>query len=168
MEKPKKSQRALALKSALGGDASNVKPPAKELIEDHQLDVVEVIAAADPVEPVDKKTSSMSSRQHVVKSLPLPIIPPGSSFPVPVWVLDDSRLSTADKIVLACLCRFIVDDDRGIVDAPSQKIMSHCCGLTEFWTRKTLQGLESRGYIKTLSNSTFKKRLYSITDWPHK
>lgn len=56
MEKPKKSQRALALKSALGGDASNVKPPAKGLIEDHQLDVVEVIAAADPVESVDKKT----------------------------------------------------------------------------------------------------------------
>lgn len=166
MEKPKKSQRALALKSALGGDASNVKPPAKGLIEDHQLDVVEVIAAADPVESVDKKPVEGVEPSARRELDPAADHAAGGSFSVPVWVLDDSRLSTADKIVLACLCRFA--DDRGIVGAPSQKVMSHCCGLTEFWTRKTLQGLESRGYIKTLSNSTFKKRLYSITDWPHK
>ncbi len=147
MKKPKSSQRAISIKSALGGDATAAVP----------------VPAVEPVVSVSEVAASSPAPKERAAA-PVIRMAAGDVFRVPCWVLDDTSLSSAEKLVLVCLAS--TADDSGISAAPSQRVISQRCGFTEFWVRETLKGLEQRGYIKTTADSTFKRRRYQFANWP--
>ena len=76
---------------------------------------------------------------------------------------DDVRLKSAEKMILIALCRYA--DDSGLSAPPSHRIISQCCGMTEYWARETLKALEARGYIKTVDDAR-RARKYQLLIWP--
>lgn len=136
---PKPEKRSIVFKDALGGDASAITP-------DHP----QAVAAADPVEPVE-----------VVKPAARvePAAAPAHSdrdadsvfFKVPVLILERTALTPSEKMILVSLCYYA--DETGLAAPPSKRMLGMVSGITEYWARETLKGLEAKGYIKTVDES---------------
>lgn len=152
---PKPEKRSIVFKDALGGDTSEITPhrPQGITAADHAV-------AADSVE----STGIDEQIEVVLSPAVIEQLNGTDCFRVPVAILDDLRLKSAEKLILVTLCRYA--DAAGLSSPPSQRVISQCCGMTEYWARETLKALEERGYIKTTADSTFKHRRYQIMNWP--
>ncbi len=146
---PKPEKRSIVFKDALGGDTSEITPHRPQGIT-----VADPVAPAASVEPVESFTFSPA----LIDQLAGP-----DCFRVPVAILDDVRLKSTEKMILIALCRYA--GDSGLSAPPSHRIISQCCGMTEYWARETLKALEARGYIKTVDDAR-RARKYQLLIWP--
>lgn len=150
---PKPEKRSTMFKDALGGDTSAITPNRPQ-----------AVAAADPVEPVEVVRPAARVEPAAA---PSPAKFEGLNdlafFRVPAVILGRLVLTTTEKMVLIGLCHFA--DDTGLSSPPSLRILAMCCGITEYWMRETLKGLEARGVIKTADDAR-RGRKYQLMIWP--
>lgn len=91
---------------------------------------------------------------------PISVTAAGGAFRVPANVLDDSALTSIQKIIMIALYRFA--DENGVSTPPSKGLLAALCGITDRWLYVSLKELEMLGYIQGVRNKFNRVKRYQL------